>query len=223
LEPLCRKVLEHFQLPNLSLICIFDDEERPEFTASDKYGENLCGIFFEYVRDFRQACPDDLDEYVWKEERFLCDVVIYLRYRTCLSLTGMTITFAHELQHFMQLGFNYKAFRANCLLLHYLRCWKKDQRPLWKFPHEYEAPLVSKRVSELVLTRDMVSSYTEQKIEEKNDLEKWRFFQGLDAAESFDLLERTKPLVNQYREELKENFRTTNTKEPDFTKENWWE
>lgn len=37
---------------------------------------------------------------------------IYLRNRTCESLIGTAIAFAHELQHFKQLGYSYKARQA---------------------------------------------------------------------------------------------------------------
>jgi hypothetical protein len=127
LEPLCQRVLEKYQLPQHSLICIFDDKERPEFIASDKYGENLCGLF-EPVRKFHSECPDDLDEYVLVNERFLCDVVIYMRCRTCHSPAGMVITFAHELQYFMQYGCKSKVYQANQHLLHISRCYNKDDR-----------------------------------------------------------------------------------------------
>jgi hypothetical protein len=128
LKPLCWKILEHFQLPQHSLICIFDDEECPEFTDPSSYGENLCGLF-EHVREFHSECPDDLDEYVLENERFLCDVVIYLCYRTCHSPAGMTITFAHELHHFMQYGCEPKAYQANRHLLHISRKYKYDNLP----------------------------------------------------------------------------------------------
>jgi hypothetical protein len=45
----------------------------------------------------------------------------------------------------------------------------------------------------------------------------------LNPEESFDLLEQTKPWVIVYREVLRERFPADSSKEPDFTKDNWWE
>ncbi len=43
LEPPCQKVLKCFQLPQHSLICIFDNVERDEFRL--RFGEGYCGFF----------------------------------------------------------------------------------------------------------------------------------------------------------------------------------
>ncbi|MGA2352064.1 MAG: hypothetical protein ABSF70_16635 [Terracidiphilus sp.] len=224
LEPLCRMVLDKFQLPQRSLICIFDEDERPEFTRY--FGEGFCG-FFAPVRQFGLRglqWPQKILNHVWISDgwghSFGCDAVIYLRYRTCASPIGAVITFAHELQHFMQYGFSYRAWRA---VGRVKEVYAGEPLAPWRFPCEYEAQLVSKRVANEIPGVDVVMSYAEQKTQEENDPEKWRFFKGLDPEEPFDLLERTKPLVNKYREILMEKFPARNNDEPDFTKDNWWE
>jgi hypothetical protein len=94
----------------------------------------------------------------------------------------------------------------------------------WRLPCEHEAHLVSKKVVSAsdVLGREVVMSYAEQQ-GKGNDPEKWNFFKGLDLEESFDVLERLKPWVNEYKEALKERFHANSSEEPYFTKDNWWE
>jgi hypothetical protein len=52
LEPLCQRALESYQPPSRSLICIFDNEERPECIDSPQLGKNFCG-FFVPLRELR--------------------------------------------------------------------------------------------------------------------------------------------------------------------------
>jgi hypothetical protein len=110
--------------------------------------------------------------------------------------------------------------RAECLVR---EVYTGEPLALWRLPCEHEAQLVAKKMAEEVHGKDKVLRYTEQQIEKGNDPEKWNFFRGLDLAESFELLERTKPWVNKYREVLKERFPADSSEEPDFTKNNWWE
>jgi hypothetical protein len=185
LEPLCKEVLKHFQLPKQRLIAIFDDKERDEFTSSPLLGETFCG-FFRAVRRF--SCgpvrwPPEIMEHVWDKQDWRCDVVIYLRSRTCQSPTGTAITFAHELQHFMQYGLRNKAWQASHDIQRIFEESGRRSFP-WDFPHEFEAQVVSRKVaeSEDVRGKDEVRRYAEQQIELERDRRKWEFFLG-PAAE----------------------------------------
>jgi hypothetical protein len=224
LEPLCRRVIEGSDFPQYSLGAIFDDEERPEFTQY--FGESFCG-FFTPVRQFGTQCirwPQDILNHVWVSEGLGCDwkydAVIYIRCRTCESRIGAVITFAHELQHFKQYGLSYKVWRAEGLCK---QVYSGAPLAPWRFPSEFEAQLASQRIAREVLGDEIVMGYAEQKIEEKSDPDKWRFFQGLDPDESFDFLERTKPWVSDYRDALRRRFPARSNKDPDFAKDNWWD
>jgi len=227
LVPLCRKFLERFQPPRSSLICIFDDQERPELS---RFGESLRGL--SYPTRFPLAASGlsmpFVSAYLHDSQGRKFDFLIYLTHQGCRSPNATVITFAHELRHFMQYGFNNKAFLAN-KCLDRIRIVKDSKSFPWSLPAEYEAVLTSKKVSEMVLGKDAVLGYAQdcragaQQKEDSNESEKWRFFLGLDPEESFDLLEITKLWVNKFRQELIENFPTNNSDEPDFTKDNWWE
>jgi len=115
LEPLCQKVIASFQLSDRSLICIFDDEERSEFVESPYLGPTFCG-FFAPVRECGKGpmpWPQQILDHIWMPygigHDWAADALIYLRSRTCESVFGAAITFAHELTHFKQYGLQYKA------------------------------------------------------------------------------------------------------------------
>jgi hypothetical protein len=221
LWPQCENVLshEHFQnLPQRSLICIFDNEERQAFVNEPSLGENFCGFTKPGLRGVA-SWPPDILRCVWDDKKALCDDAIYLRSRTCKSQIGTVITFAHEMQHFMQYGNHRKVWQAN----HDLRACVKGRFPQWHFPHEREALLVSRQVAEAVLCPLEVQRYAEQErereqVERPGDLRKWEFLLSLNVREKFDFLEETKTLVNEHRECLKQHFPYR-----DYSKEKWWE
>lgn len=224
LEPICQGVLEHFQLPEFVLISIFDDEERPEFISSPWLGENLCG-FFRAVRRFGcgfEQWPDDIMKHLWDDQGWRCDVLIYIRNRTCQSPTGTVITFAHELQHLMQYGFSYKVARASNDLRQIFERSGQSAFP-WDFPDEHEAQIVSKRIAEDIRGSDEVRIHGERQIELMSDPKKWEFFLGLEAQEPFDLLQATIPLVDKHRDALRRLFPANDDEGPDYTKQRWWE
>lgn len=233
LWPKCQTVLrhEHFaqRLPQKTLACVFDSEERSEFTRIPSLGKNFRGFTIAIREPKFQAevrsWPPDVSKCVWDGTKFLCDVVIYLRNRTCESQVGTVITFAHELQHFTQYGVQYKVWSANRHL--------KDRRmfqgrlPPWHFPDEYDARLVSKQMAYAVFGPDEVRAHAElerdqEQTERGGDLKEWEFFLRLDIREEFDFLERTRSLVNESRERLEQYFPPCSSEDPDYSKREWW-
>jgi hypothetical protein len=234
LWPKCQSVLNHehfrYKLPQKSLACIFDNEERSYFTNPQRLGKNFCGFTTQvcepkFSTDMPNWPPEIL-RCVSDGSKYFCDVTVYLRNRTCQSQTGTVITFAHELQHFTQYGNSRKAWLAN---RHLQRIYRLCQQrvPPWHFPYEYEALLVSKQVAEEVLSPGEVRDYTEQEceheqIERVEDLKKWEFFLRLDVREEYDLLEKTKIEVRKCRDYLEEYCQTDNSDAPDYSKDEWW-
>jgi hypothetical protein len=147
------------------------------------------------------------------------DNVIYLRGSTCTTGTGAVITFAHELQHFMQCENAHKVYVANTLLYKHLPSFEPGHATNpWDIPHEQDAMMVSKRVAEAVVGPDAVSSHAVSRIAAEDDVLYWKYFQGLSRPASFDLLEQTIPWVDKYRAQL---LRLQQS-EVDFSKPEWW-
>ena len=99
MRPVCDKVLQQFDLPKRSLVCIFDDQERPGFLQHPEIGVNFCG-FFSPIRQSgigNGVWAPELVTHVWDTGRrkFAYDAAIYLRKRTCDALTGM-VTWASQ-------------------------------------------------------------------------------------------------------------------------------
>jgi hypothetical protein len=228
LWPKCEKVLqlENFdKLPQYSAVCLFDNvDDRQAFLGSYALGKEFCG-FFRALREplsRNEYWPRDILQHIRDDTGQLYDVVIYLRQRTCQSEVGTVITFAHELQHFMQYGFSRKVWSANHCIKDLPEIWRKKLPP-WSLPYEYEAQLVSKRSAERVFDKKMVELFAKQRKEAKSDPKKWEFFLGLNVQESFNLLQRTIELVDENREALLERFPAKINIGIDFAKERWWE
>lgn len=231
LEPLCTAVLEHYPLASQPLCCVFDDEERDDFTSA--FTESYCGFFYPIAQfGFRNGgfpWPWQIEsnvKEVWTELEnggpFLNVALVYIRKKTSDRATGTAITFAHELQHLMQYLNHYKAWRAYGWLETVTR---SENSVPWFFPTEYEAQLVSKRVAEAVLGLDEVARYTSERIEAGDDPHKWQFFQELDVSQHYDFVDQTRRMVERYRGKLDALYREQprGDSEPDFTRAVWWE
>ncbi len=91
------------RLPESRLLCFFDDQDWSKF----KGGEATRGLFSPVNNDLFEHSP----EYVKKQllttrasglSVNAFDQLIYVHGTTCSARVGLTLTFAHELQHFRQ-------------------------------------------------------------------------------------------------------------------------
>ena len=112
------------------------------------------------------------------------------------------MTFAHELQHFVQYAYLKPLWAANTLLINLqdaaFTVW-------WDFPIEIEARLNAKRIAEELFGRDSVREFLTQRINEKltdSDAADWSFIRGLDTSCSYDLWKETSELVKRHRAHL---------------------
>ncbi len=144
--------------------------------------------------------------------------MIYINGRTCSTVPGTVITFAHELQHFIQYGYAWKVWRANTLIYNILRDGPPTTIKAWDIPYEKDTMMVSKRVAGQVLGETRVSEYANAQIMTGNDGEKWRFFLRISNSTPFDLLTETKPWVERYKPELLKIKQS----EIDFAQNEWW-
>jgi len=215
LESLCLRVLEHFQLPDLRLLCFFDDVDPACFVQ--RFGSGYRG-FHMPIRGSGYF-PPYISQLFFDSHGFAFDNVIYLRGIACAVQTGAVITFAHELQHFVQYGNADKVFAANALLCCHLRNFDQANKfEAWDIPYEQDAMIVSKRVAEAVIGPEAVRQHVDLQISAATAVLYWRYFQRLSSSTPFDLLAETIPLVDKYRPQLLQLRQT----KVDFTESEWW-
>ncbi len=131
---------------------------------------------------------------------------------TCAVQTGALITFAHELQHFVQYGSAYKVLVTNTLLSRHLPSFEPgNTAKAWNIPHEQDAIIVSKRVAEAVIGADAVGTYVASRIAAEDDVLCWKYFQCLSSTDSFDLVAQTIPWVERYRPQLSDSNKLRST------------
>ncbi|MGD0631772.1 MAG: hypothetical protein ABR987_20770 [Terracidiphilus sp.] len=212
------RVIGQFEnLPDLRLLAFFDDEDAPFFRRN--FGEINRGIFIvlegiptiewpEYLTEHIYAFDDwRYEQHSLIETNVLFENVIYMYGAICSDPVGRVMTFAHELQHFCQYGFN-RTLWAECKLF-----W--GLLPAYEIPTEREARIVSKHIAEELCSPDAVNQYISRRIDEaeyhispkvgdhdslspeeiqnwQNDLDDWRFIQQLDELTPYDLATGTK-------------------------------
>lgn len=130
--------------------------------------------------------------------------VIVMYGSTCETEIGLTLTFAHELQHFLQYT-NAKPLWVMNMLLASLR--HEEFKVWWDFPHEIEARTTAKKVAECLFGTEPVKEYIQERIKAHitcNDVDDWKFIQGIDLSIPYKLAEATKSLVQRHRRQLEE-------------------
>jgi hypothetical protein len=163
--------------------------------------------------------------------RRLFDHGIYLYGSTCSDETGLVMTFAHELQHFVQYAFNRRLWAEGRLATNLPRALIEVIGLNWPdIPHEREARIVAKRIGVKLCGADTVSQYIDRRINcgtTVSDTEDWRFIKQLDPSISYDLSIETKrffqrlspyrqALVNRLRQ-FKENSANSDYEEVDLS------
>jgi hypothetical protein len=216
--PRCEQVLRHFTLPPYKLLCFFDDDNPQQFDSD--IGASYCGVHAPIIGSGLDW-PSYVDSLFFdKTGEFAFQNVIYINGRTCSSVPGTVITLAHELQHFVQYGFLRKLWRTNSLIYSILRDGPPTTTRSWDLPLEIDSTAISKRVAELVLTKDVVEAHTEAQIAIGNDPEKWRFFRTLSTLHQTEhfLLAETKTWADKFMPEL----RAIKQRDVDFLQSEWW-
>ena len=218
-EASAQRVIDHFpdRLPLLRLFCFFDDEDWQPFKGH--WGKANRGFYTPIKENtFNDvAWPDYVTECIFVDDpasaslERVFDHVIYLHGSTCVSETGLTMTFAHELQHFVQHSNVRRLWAENTLIQNLPKYVINALRLKWSdIPIEREARIVAKRTAESLCGSGRVREYVEVRITEAvnaDDADDWRFVQGLVASTSCDLADETR-LISQrlkpYRSQLEE-------------------
>jgi hypothetical protein len=213
------------RLPELRLLCFFDDQDWLALRGPGMAANR--GI---YIRkgsspaEWHEACTfvDGLLDF---------DNFIYLHGSTCSNDVGLTMTFAHELQHFVQYGFAPRLSAENTLAYATLRNLEPADFEAFglrscDIPHEREARIVAKRVAEARFGVELVRQYIDTKRAEfvtAQDATDWDCIRDLVASTPYDLAAETKlffPRLKGCRLELQRALRSLQARDPDFNEIN---
>ncbi len=244
-EKVCRRVRDYFghQLQihsGLKVLCFFDDEDLASLRRDPPLGfgranrglhERVRGGIShwpEYVQELLAVDDPDSFAITWPFSS-----LIYLHGSTCETEIGMTITFAHELQHFMQYAGRRRLWAANMLLMNLEKYfpYRTDFKFLWEIPIEIEARVVAKQAAETLFGGERVRQYVDARVGNPvnaDDAKDWEFFRGLRSSDSYDLLIETKKLVQRYEpllrklQEHRDLQRDPDFSTLDFAKAQWW-
>jgi|HubBroStandDraft_6_1064221.scaffolds.fasta_scaffold00205_50 hypothetical protein len=222
-DALAWRVVAHFgpSLPESTLLCLFDGtdwhalrNERGEanrgfYAWAKPFTEDEC---WDWPQHLRLRIFADDPESGCKKSAF--DNLIYLHDSTSRTDTGLVMTFAHELQHFVQHNREPKLWAESSVVTNLT---KEDIRALnlnsFHIPIEREARAVSKLVAEELCGAEAVRRYINGKIEENvnpDDVEDWKFVRGLNASVPYDLKCETRLLfqrLKRFRPQLDEALR----------------
>lgn len=211
------RVIGRFQsLPTRLRLLAFLDDEDAAFFRSELGAENRG--FFKPLRGTTGAWPRYLTVHLLAFGSFqnsatwLFDTVIYVHGTTCSDPVGRVMTFAHELQHFVQYGFNRDLWIRSELF--------RGLLPSFEIPTEREARIVSKCIAEDLCGLEAVKQYVERKINAaekrvtllraedppspdkikswQEEVDDWRFVQQMDAPAFYDLAARTKLAFDKF-------------------------
>lgn len=204
---------KHFPAPLASkVLCFLDDIDSPELKG--RLGSANRGLHWPIIKGQGLV---DWPQYMWdliaptvpgsSDLMWPFDSVIYLHGTTCETDIGLTLTLAHELQHFLQYANSRRVWAINTLLLNLPALPTEHIRVMWDIPIEIEARIVAKQVAETLYGCEPVATHVADRIRANvtpNDVEDWRFFQGIDASQSYSVIEATRSLVNVHISQLKE-------------------
>jgi hypothetical protein len=130
--------------------------------------------------------------------------LVYLHGSTCESELALTMTLAHELEHFLQYSERPNLWAADSLLQKLVP--NVGLQAGWETPAEMQARIVSKKVATDLYGPDQVAAYIAERIEgarSSRDRESWESLQSLDARTDYDMAAETESLIRHYRQELK--------------------
>ena len=140
------------------------------------------------------------------------DCLILLHECVWRSELGATMTFAHELGHFLQHSNEPKLWAVDRLLQRLQLGAKPHLKHGWKTPCDTEARLVAKRVALQFFDKNGVDKYVAERIEKAmgspGEVENWQYVSFTDLSK-YSLAKETKSMIQQYKTSLKQIQRFT--------------
>lgn len=211
------------QAPGPRLLCFLDDVEWQAFKTENGIANRG---FYARVRSgdpHWRIAPSYVLAGVFVDGVATVDDFIYLHGTTCSNDIGLTMTLAHELQHFMQRTGHTKLWAANTLIPNLQKSAIAELGLRWcDVPHEREARIVAKRTAEKLFGSGPVLRHIDGKIAERlteSDAADWECIRELSASAPFDLANETRlffPRIRNYRPQLESALRHFQSGDPDF-------
>ncbi len=215
LSAAARRVLNQFgnSLPDLRLLCFFDDEDWQPF--KDEMGPATRG-FYAPIKETPFACwPGYITKRIFVDDpssyppKRAFDHLIYVFGSSCTDKIGLAMTFAHELQHFVQYGFKRRVWAENFLLPRLPREVIDLTGLTWfDIPIEREARATAKRIAEELFGADQVRHYIDCRIEggiTVQDADNWRLILQMNPSAPYNVADETTAVfqrVKRYRPQL---------------------
>jgi len=204
-----RRVVDCFgdQLHGHNLLCFLDDEEWQAIKdASGAENRDLytpvraCPELWEPAPSYIQSC-------LFRQGRPLFHDFVYLHGTTCSSEVGLTMTFAHELRHFIQRSKMRHVWAAKNLILSLIHSLDPTViRALaltWcDIPTEREARIISKRIAQDLLGEEAVGEYINERIANPvtaDDGADWVCVRDLSTSAPYDLAAETQKLFRRMK------------------------
>lgn len=224
-EALAQRVFTSLGLQSAGrrLLCFLDDEDWHAFKARN--GAANRG-FYAPVRAGHphwRIAPRYILDSVFTDGAAAFDDFVYLHGTTCAEDIALTMTLAHELQHFVQHADHTRLWAANSLVpnLHKTAIAALGLR--WcDVPHEREARIVSKRTAEELFGPDAVRKHIEARIANpvtEQDGIDWKCIRELSVSSSYDLGYETKlffPRLKDYSDQLQAALTHFKATDPDY-------
>jgi hypothetical protein len=201
------RVLQYLtdKLPELRLLIFLDDTDAPTL----KRGIETRGLFSPNDKYYfrRVAWPRNVADVLRTinltavESTYHYDCIVYLHDSTCNSEDSLTMTVAHELQHFIQYGFNRSIWAWNTVVTNLPMPTIDALGLTWRdIPIEHEARIVAKQASEAILGRETTAKYIEYRKSQRltnKDAADWEFIQRIDTTQAYGCVVQTQALFRR--------------------------
>jgi hypothetical protein len=224
-EALAQRVFASLGLhsPERRLLVLLDDEDWQAFKTRNGVANRG---FYAPVRSDHphwRIAPRYILDRVFIDGALAFDDFIYLHGTTCGEEIALSMTLAHELQHFIQHADRTPLWAANGLVPNLDKTAIAALGLRWcDIPHEREARIVSKRIAEDLFGPDAVKAHIDARIANpitEQDRIDWKCIRELAASTPYDLARETRlffPRLKEYSGQLQAALAHFQRTDPDF-------
>jgi hypothetical protein len=209
--------------PARRLLVFLDDEDWQAFKAQSGVANRG---FYAPVRSGHphwRVAPGYILDRVFIDGAPAFDDFVYLHGTTCGNEISLTMTLAHELQHFIQHYGQTQLWAANSLVANLDKTAIAALGLRWcDIPHEREARMVAKRTAETLFGPDAVHQHIGARIADpatEQDGIDWKCIRELSASTPYDLAQETRlffPRLKNYGGQLQAAVAHFQATDPDF-------